>query len=516
MRIATAVVGAGPAGLLTCVVARLLDESEGVSGDRPLWLFDKRDAYERTHRLRMDPAPYRAIARAVTDPRFDALIAFLEAERFGPVVNDLEARLAALASGLGVERRRLAIGTGPDEVDLAGLRRMLEGEGLRPDEPLAIVGADSVHSTIRDRVRAAEPLHRRTHQYLARLRIVGDTLPDGLGWVEQYKMSKVLSSLLDYRLNANGFAEVDLFLTSDEHHAVVALGATPRDPVPLDPTRLRGLGAPFFRRIVERAAGGFGHGPCRVMLQSTFRLEHQYVERVAYDVPDLRAHVFLVGDAAISLPFFRGMASLAGCALALARALREGDPVARYDADVRAIREAELGVVAGRAWLIRGAREFIRVSALLPFPMQTWLLSEPDRDARTDPPGLGFLANLAVAVVALVPALGAPLAAVHGDPRWLWLWCLAVPLHLAGGVLYAAARAFEGGPQRNVRAVWRWQVATALVVGVGVAVSAPFGLASMVALVSWFVLAGPFVLGLYGFEALDRQWWARASLERPH
>ena len=91
------------------------------------------------------------MGRAVDDPRFDDLIQFLEDERFKPEVTALEQRLSALAEELGVHRERLEIGSASPAVDLAGLREKLEGEGvLRPGQPWTVVGADSVHSAVRD------------------------------------------------------------------------------------------------------------------------------------------------------------------------------------------------------------------------------------------------------------------------------------------------------------------------------------------------------------------------------
>jgi hypothetical protein len=69
-RIATLVVGAGPAGLFFSIVARLLYERRG--GDPQAWpffLFDERASYERTHRLRIAPGPYRDIARELQHRR---------------------------------------------------------------------------------------------------------------------------------------------------------------------------------------------------------------------------------------------------------------------------------------------------------------------------------------------------------------------------------------------------------------------------------------------------------------
>jgi hypothetical protein len=318
--------------------------------------------------------------------------------------------------------------------------------------------------------------------------------------------------------------------------------------------------------------------------------------------------VFLVGDAAISLPFFRGMSSLARCAHQLAQAhsdlallaqqdrgpeeqrdiqrtffsaerplvygtkpmfgrivrveptvqggrsavvvlhrwlwrygvhvlQRKGegwtslhhlapvsrrtgfadfaaqvDPALRYEREVAAVRRAELAVVMSRAWLVRGAREFVRVSSVLPFPMQTWFLSLPERDRRPSRWSLGAVANLALAALAASAALGGLLLAVIVDPQLAWIWAAALPLQGAGGAAYAAARAIAG-PERLTRAIWRTQVLAVAVGGVAIMFLAQGMLLRMLAGLSWFLLAIPFVAGLYVFEFFDRRWWRLAALE---
>jgi hypothetical protein len=82
-------------------------------------------------------------------------------------------------------------------------------------------------------------------------------------------------------------------------------------------------------------------------------------------------------------------------------------------------------------------------------------------------------------------------------------------------VAYAAARAFEGGPQRLTRAVWGMQIVGLAIGGAVVAATGSGAVVRLLAATSWFVLALPFVTGLYLFEFFDRRWWERARFESP-
>lgn len=472
VRSSTAVVGAGPAGLLFVLIGKIrMGEAWRVR------LFDKRETYVRTHRLRMAPEPYRAIQRELADPRFDALMAFLEENHFSPEANLLEEKLCALVQGAGVTKEVREI-TRLDE---------LEAE--------IVVGADSVHSTIRELVRGSDAPATRTHERLARLRVLGADLPARLGVVDQFRLSKVLGSVVDYRQNRNGFAEVDLFLTEEEHALVQRLGASPKDPVPLTASMLEGLRAPLFRAVVAHLERGAER---RILLQSTFVLEHSVMPRVSFEASGRR--VFLVGDAAVSLPFFRGMACLASSANALARAIATAR-LDDYDGDVRAIVQHELSIVRARATLVHLLRELVRVSATLPFPIQSWWLSaarEPLPDAMS-PSGWFNLAIAASAGALLALGLFAP-----------WLALLALPVQIAGGVAYRWTLALEPGPHRYVRRIWEVQLA--LILGAAIAM-ALLGRISVAAALAFWILGGAFAIGILLFERVVARRLGQARLD---
>lgn len=456
----TSVVGAGPAGLMFVLVGKIL------MGDAwKVELFDKRDTYVRTHRLGMAPEPYLAIQRDLADPRFDVLVAFLEEHHFSPEVNRLEAVLSELLAEMGVKKV---------------VREIARLDELEGD---TIVGADSVHSTIRELVRGPLKSQKHTHERVARLRAVGSDLPERLNVVDQFRLSKVLGSVVDYRRNANGFAEIDLFLTEDEHAIVKSLGATPKDPIAISSKMLGKLKAPLMRAIVEHLE----HGDRKILLQSTFLLEHEVMPKVSFEVSGKR--VFLVGDAGVSLPFFRGMACLASSAHALAR-VHATRAFGDYDAAVAGIVAREVAVVRSRARVVRSLRELIRLSSLLPFPIQSWWLSAA-HDPEPDKMSAGTYFNAVVAIAAT-----ATIALGFLSPA---LSLLSLPVQLCGGIAYRWTLDLEAGPHRYLRRIWEVQIAVVAIAG---AVLAARGIMAWPVAGLWMLLGVAFALGIYAFEAV--------------
>jgi 2-polyprenyl-6-methoxyphenol hydroxylase-like FAD-dependent oxidoreductase len=465
----TAVIGAGPAGLLFTLIGKLL-----MGGRWAVQLYDKRESYARTHRLRMAPAPYLAIQRELNDARFDALITFLKQHDFAPEVNLLEAELSGLLASLGVRKVQRDVTTLDD---------------LAVD---TIVAADSVHSRVRALVaRGVEP-RTQTHQRVGRLRVTGRDLPAHLGVIDRFRLSKVLGSVVDYRLNHNGFAELDLFLSPAEFRLLGALGASPKAPRPLTSARIDAVNAPLLHAIVAHLESL----DREIALHSTFELAHSIMPQRAFRHADKR--VFLVGDAAVSLPFFRGMACLASCAHALARA-HATQHFDGYERDVDAVVEREVAIVSARAQLIRVVRELTRISALLPFPLQSWWLSaarEPKPDRLAAGTGFNLLAALTAGALALA-ALVVP-----------WLAPVALLAQSLGGVAYRWTLTLEPGPHRYLRRVWELQIFAIAAIGVALAASRRAALWSGL---WWWLLGLAFALGIYGFEHVVARRLARGD-----
>ncbi len=509
-RFVTVVVGAGPAGLLFCLVAAI----RAGRHDPAIFLVDKRSSYERSHRLRMDRRPYEAVKGQVDHPLFDELIEFLELENFRPAANHLEAKLEELVARLGISKQKLVVGRGPGELDLIELRARLEGSGvLHQDGDLMVVGADSVKSATRSMLADESESVERVHQTVARLRIDGDSIPASIDPIRQLKMAKLLGSAIDYRFNQNGFAEIDLFLSPEEHRMVDSLGARPAEPVALTPALVDHLGAPLFASVVDHLVRDLGQGPNRVSIHSTFRLEHRYQNRVAFvdeESTGPRTAVFLVGDAAVSLPFFRGMACLMACADELASVHADlangeaGQPdlaagVERYDQAVAVIRKREVATVESRARALRLARELVRISAMAPFPIQTWLLSsKPEQDVSLTPSKrftTPLLTTILLVWIAAALAVLSPVIGVVG------LFC--IPVQAAAGALYRSDLASPRRPNPAMAVVCRLQVSALMVAGLAIVVLNPFDSGLWIragAAIGWWVLGLVFVVGMYAYE----------------
>jgi 2-polyprenyl-6-methoxyphenol hydroxylase-like FAD-dependent oxidoreductase len=467
----TAVIGAGPAGLLFSLIGKI------TMGDGwTVELYDKRESYARTHRLRLAREPYVRIQQSLRDARFDGFVEFLHEHRFSPEVNVLEGKLSELLAALGVVKT---------------VREITTLDELTAD---TIVAADSVHSTVRELVRGDVRPITHTHERIARLRVTGADLPARLGVIDQFRLSKLLGSVVDYRLNSNGFAEVDLFLSAEEHALLRALGASPKTPVPIASRDVGKLTGPLLRAVVSELE----RGGRQVLVQSTFVLEHVVMPRVSFEHAGTR--VFLLGDAAVSLPFFRGMASLAACAhaLACAHASRDFDA---YERDVAEVVRREVVIVRARGQVIRGLRELVRVSSLLPFPIQSWWLSAA-RDPEPDRASPSALFNLAVAAAAACLAGAGVL--------WPWLALLAFAAQIAGGFVYRWTIHLEPGPHRYVRRIWEVQMAILLLAAVAAVLA---GRLRAITTVAWWLLGAAFAAGMYAFERVVARRLARASAD---
>ncbi|MFN8672255.1 MAG: hypothetical protein U0457_09290 [Candidatus Sericytochromatia bacterium] len=518
--ISTLVIGAGPAGLLFCVISKILYEKQEFKNKKnwSIFLFDKRDSYIRNHRLRIAKENYINIQKKLNDPNFDNFINFLEKHHFKPEVNILEDFLLDLANKLGIKKEIFYIETKQNLIDLV---KKIELENNV--KVISIIGSDSVHSTIRELIQGELKPITYTHQTVVRLKIFAQDLPEKLSLVKQYKLSKVLTSLIDYRLNSNGFAEIDLFLDASEHEELQKIEASPKNPVKITNDIIKKLKTPIFSRFIYQFNKNISHENSEILLYSTFKLEHQYIKKVSFNLQDIDIKAFLVGDAAVSLPFFRGMACLGISAFELANnhidfIFNNKDILKNYQSKMDEIIKKELLIVTSRANLIYFAKEFCRISNLLPFPLQTWFLSFPEPEKIDAKFTAGFAFNLGLAILALSLILIEAFLYKKISIYFSFILFLASIIQILGGLCYRATEEFEPSSDSKIRLIWRTQIFSLMV----------FGLFSILFLQQnsnldfifystiWFVFGLFFVLGIYLFESLGKNWFSKAEFEDTH
>jgi hypothetical protein len=514
-RLVTAVIGAGPAGSMFCFVSRLLAIKSQIPPK--IWriiLLDKRNEYQRSHRLVIDRKVYKSCQKEMNDQIFDSLIEFLEKNSFAPRVNELETFLSLAISQLGVEKRVLTLGNSPGDTSFAALRKDFEENQLIDSEDLlTIVGADSVHSTVRTTLGPRLVLEHSTHEHLARFLVRGRAIPEKIHAFERYRLAKILGSVVMYYPKNSENAEVDLFLSAKEFQVISSLGANPKTPVFLNLKDPLFRDAPFLKRILQQLSRGLSDDPCEVFLISTFQLEHAVCPTRVFKMPEINAFAFLVGDAAIALPFQRGMAALLKSVSSLASAhlnlLRSPSTVEKiafdYDKAVGKIVEEELNIVRARAKLVRGLKEFFRISAILPFPIQSWFLSHEDRAEKWEALSSWRVINFICAVSAFCIAFGKNDAHSIG-----WMMLLGLFSQTLGGFLYRATLEYERPPFRTLKSIWAIQISAWFITGTYKMLSEPsksFGSSEMLYGTIWWFGGIFFIFGIYAFEFLSTRWW---------
>jgi len=201
-------------------------------------------------------------------------------------------------------------------------------------------------------------------------------------------------------------------------------------------------------------------------------------------------------------------------ATALAEFHHQLDPALRYQHEAGVVREREIAVVKARARVVRGVKEFVRISSLVPFPMQSWLLAVPEQGrAKLSP---GFFVNLPIALLSLCCALLGSNLALSVHPFWSALEIVAIPLQIVGGICYYYTRTHEPAFPSLVKSLWRLQILFLFAGGVLTTAMASWRegrLVLMRASFSWLILGLWFVVGLYVFEYMNRRWWSVASLD---
>ena len=533
---ATVVIGAGPAGLVFSFINRICLEQHNISPLQwPLLLLEKRTKYVRNHRLLLDKSEFERVQKQLDSLHFDKFIEFLKETNYKPVINELEIFLTQALNEFGISQTICDVGNSLEQTSLQTIKANLPDVFSQENQLWTIVGADSVRSTITGMLGNDKGRITGVHEYLIRLKLVGDHLPKSINIAENYRLSKVLSSVLSYRFNKNGFAEMDLFLNSKEYDKISRLNANPKNPINLTKELLDQLNAPFFQQVILAFIESNSEASLQqIQLQSSFKLEHSINRsRVRY-LEELNAYGFLIGDAAISLPFQRGMTAMIKCAYQLSEVLfsiydqlsvhtpvhpsQQLESIAnRYQVQSDLIAKKEVKIVSSRASLVKGLRQFIRISAMLPFPIQSWLLGYESNSSGKSLNMAHFFLNLAFAFSASL-CLGASFFLILQDNEfWSSLIFIFIGslLQFMGGFIYRANFTFPNQIHIFIKRIWQIQIVSWMLLGIGIMLFKSIKINSLIGILfttAWWIGGILFVIGLVLFDQLGKYWIQKSKL----
>lgn len=531
----TVVIGAGPAGLLFSLINRISVDQHTISSSKwPLFLIEKRTKYVRNHRLQLDKSEYTKVQKQLDSVHFDQFIRFLEDRNFKPVINELEIFLTQALNAFEVVRIICDVGNTPEQSSLQDIRAMLPPSFIQNNLPWTIVGADSVRSTVSEMLGNDNGRITGTHEYLIRLKLVGEHLPKSISITENFRLSKVLASVLSYRFNKNGFAEMDLFLSPSEHTVVSSLNPSPKHPIHLTKELLDKLKAPFFKQVIFAFLETNTQVALeQIQLQSSFKLEHSVNRSRVRFLKELNAYGFLVGDAAISLPFQRGMTAMIKCAYQLSEvhfsifdrlALQESTyPLDQFksmadDYQVQSglIAKKEIKIVSSRASLVRGLREFNRISAMLPFPIQSWLLGYESNFSGKSLNSAHFFLNLLFAGAASASLFAAFFFILNKElGSALSFFLIGLVLQFIGGFVYRANFTFQNQVHIFIKRIWQIQIVSWMLFGIGILFFQSVEIGSLIGALSataWWLGGILFAMGLVLFDQLGKYWLQKGKL----
>ena len=340
------VVGGGPVALWTAIQLRLLLPTQDVL------VVEKRAGYSRHHVIKLDPA---ALHTPLAD-RSAVLRKMLASVPPTIAIADLERQLAALASLLGI---RVAYEREYPSVDV--------------QDVVAIVGADGAHSTVR-RLHFNNALQTYDGtMYAVELRYDAQHAAP-LSGVQQYALIKAAGRLVSEHVSHGTRISVRFVVSGAEY--VAFSGATAAAPwtfaqaADMPPAVLRAMQLWIGARAHYTGEVRFATSEC---ISSVSLAPYRSVCFSRAGTPK-RAPVFLVGDAAFGVPFFRALNNGLRCGTALAhvlaRLLGEGiDTTTAYESYVSLLADTEIESVRARRGMMDIAAAWCNVSARVPWEM---------------------------------------------------------------------------------------------------------------------------------------------------
>jgi 2-polyprenyl-6-methoxyphenol hydroxylase-like FAD-dependent oxidoreductase len=362
------IVGGGPVGLWTAI------QLKKRLGNAQVLVYERHAVYQRSHVLRLDhwslmlyaatayDSPEQVFLREVTGKSVAGLRARF-AKSLYIRTNDFEAALAQYAGALGVEVRR------------ARIENAVHARALHPECKL-FIAADGAHSPLRTELFGAEALQSASLQHVLEVKCEEDAggaaRGPRLGTAELWQLNRSLQhTAAEYVGRArDGTVPVTLRLFLDPEEYAQLPDMSFKAPASLETPGLpESVRKDILAYLAARGALGvqYRDGSARLT-----KLELSLYASRRFATLDGDAAWFLVGDAALGVPYFRALNSGLMLASRLAQILartdypQEGslaDKVARYDGFHRPMHVAtEFAIARGKNWLLEGlhsAREWL-------------------------------------------------------------------------------------------------------------------------------------------------------------
>lgn len=362
------IVGGGPVGLWTAI------QLKKRLGGAEVLVYERHEVYQRSHVLRLDhwslmlyaatahDSPEQVFLREVTGRSVSGLRARF-AKSLYIRTNDFEAALAQYAGALGVDVRR------------ARIDNAAHVQALHPSCRV-FIAADGAHSPLRTELFGAEALESASLQHVVEVKCEehATSVARGqrLGTAELWQLNRSLQhTAAEYVGRAReGSVPVTLrlFLEKDEYAQLPAMSF--RAPASLETPGLPdAVRKDILTYLDARAALGaqYQEGSARLT-----KLELSLYASRRFATFKGNTAWFLVGDAALGVPYFRALNSGLMLASRLAQILARdnlasldslADKVARYDGFHRPMHVAtEFAIARSKNWLLEGlhsAREWL-------------------------------------------------------------------------------------------------------------------------------------------------------------
>ncbi len=332
--IKTVFVGAGPVGLWGAIQHKLNNPEADIE------MFDKYSEYKRTHTVRLDIGSFSG---AKMTPGLVALKKKIKENRGRIACHELENSLLKVAENLNISVNNY----GAEVVKVGSSSiKLKNGETVHFDQ---LVGADGAHSKMRKAILGSnedvnlselsdtdqnnEFSLRREMQHRVRVRykVNGSSCPLGKSWRNwfraAYPAAKVIGSQVDEHISkpdeqGNCMVTMDFFINKKEYEQLFDAGFRLKNAAKL-PMVKKSLQNKIC--LLQDLKASMGESRVIGSEEITpYALSYFQARKVAHTTRDNKA-IFLAGDSATALPYFRSLNNGLICATKLGVTLARND-----------------------------------------------------------------------------------------------------------------------------------------------------------------------------------------------